>query len=549
MNNISIGKRISMLMLVSGVLLLLIAGIGWRNESHAVAALKTVYQNRVAPLRDMARIGELLGDNTTELLLVVQHDPKGPLVAAHDHPVDIHLENFNKRRAEITTLWDKYMATALTSEEKRLATDFGAKRKVWVERAAGLMERIKGGDYSPELIREMLAARKQHSVAAIEALGALTAYQEQVARELYEQELANHNTGTLLFVLIIVGGMAGAGGFAWFLIRAITTPINTSADIPEAIASGDLTRLVPKGGSDEAGRLLAAFARMQDGLRGMVGASQKSAQELARAAEDLKAAAHQSANASEAQSEAASGMAAAVEEMSVSIDQVRDHARDARNVAASAGEESRAGGEVVHSSAEEMRQVATAVNVAAGTIRELENYSNEISTVVNVIREVADQTNLLALNAAIEAARAGEQGRGFAVVADEVRKLAERTSNSTTDITSTVAQIRQVTDAAVGSMKHAVNEVEQGIGKINESVSGLTRITGTSQEVSDMSRHIADAAHEQAIASEEVADNMEKIAGLIDSNLAAAHEAKEASDALKATAQELRHVVGQFKVI
>jgi len=548
MNNISIGKRISILMLVSGVLLLLIAGIGWRNESHAVAALKTVYQDRVAPLRDMARIGELLGDNTTELLLVVQHDPKGPLVTAHDHPVDIHLENFNKRRAEITALWDKYMATALTSEEKRLASDFGAKRKVWVEQAAGLMGRIKGGDYSPELIREMLAARKQHSVAAIEALGALTAYQEQVARELYEQELANHNTGTLLFVLIIAGGMAGAGGFAWFLIRAITTPINTSVDIAEAIANGDLTRLVPKGGSDEAGRLLAAFARMQDGLRGMVGASQKSAQELARAAEDLRAAAHQSANASEAQSEAASGMAAAVEEMSVSIDQVRDHARDARNVAASAGEESRAGGEVVHSSAEEMRQVATAVNVAAGTIRELENYSNEISTVVNVIREVADQTNLLALNAAIEAARAGEQGRGFAVVADEVRKLAERTSESTRTIANVIDKVQAGARRAAQEMEGGVARVDAGVKLAPQAGDSITGIQAGAGRVAAAVGDIGSALDEQATAAQEIARGVERIASMSEENSASVRQTSAATERLHDLAGELERSVARFRV-
>ncbi|MCX8086490.1 MAG: methyl-accepting chemotaxis protein, partial [Rhodocyclaceae bacterium] len=130
-----------------------------------------------------------------------------------------------------------------------------------------------------------------------------------------------------------------------------------------------------------------------------------------------------------------------------------------------------------------------------------------------------------------------------------VRKLAERTTASTADITATVGEIRQVADAAVASMNHAVTEVEQGIGMRNESVAGLSRITDTSREVTARSRHIADAAKEQAIASEQVATNMEKIAQLIDGNLEAARQANAAADAMKGTAGELRRVVAQFRVI
>jgi methyl-accepting chemotaxis protein len=548
MNNLSIGKRIFILMIAAGTLLLAIAGIGWRNEDNSVAALKSIFEDRVVPLRDLAKIGELLGDNTTELLLAIQHDPSGQLAAAHNHGVDVHMANFSKRRTEITALWDKYMATHLTEEEKHLAADFAAKRKVWVEAAAGLLQRINDGDYSAELISELLAARNQHSVAAIDALGRLTAYQEQVAREAYEEALAAHNLGTILFVLIIVGGLLGAGGFAVFITRAITVPIGHSVEIAEAIAGGDLTRPVPQGGTDEAGRLLAAFARMQDGLRTMVGNSQKSALELARAAEELTAAARQSANASEAQSESAAGMAASVEEMSVSIDQVRDHARDARSVAASAGEESRAGGQVVHSSAEEMRHVATAVNEAAGTIRELENYSNEISAIINVIREVADQTNLLALNAAIEAARAGEQGRGFAVVADEVRKLAERTSESTHTIAGVIDKVQAGARRAAQEMEGGVSRVNEGVNLAHQAGDSITGIQAGAERVAHAVDDIGSALDEQAIAAQEIARGVERIASMSEENSASVRQTSAAAERLHELAGDLERSVARFRV-
>jgi methyl-accepting chemotaxis protein len=535
-------------MITGALMMLTIAGIGWKNESGAVAALQSVYEDRTVPLVDLAKIGELLNNNTMELLLILQHDPSSAVATAHDHSADVHTERFAKRRTEINGLWDKYMATYLTEEEKRLAADFAAKRKVWVEKATSLMDRIKGGDYSPALMKELLAAVNNEGQAAGNALDALMNYQSSTAKELYTNEQSTHRTGTIIFIIIVLGGLLGGAGFAWYLVRSITAPINVSVDIAEAIAGGDLTRAVPRGGNDEAGRLLNAFARMQDGLRSMVGASQQSAKELARASEELTAAARQSASASEAQSEAASGMAAAVEEMSVSIDQVRDHARDARNVAANAGEESRAGGQVVHSSAEEMRQVATAVNEAASTIRELENYSNEISAIINVIREVADQTNLLALNAAIEAARAGEQGRGFAVVADEVRKLAERTSESTHTIGNVIDKVQAGARRAAQEMEGGVARVNEGYELAHQAGDSISGIQAGAERVASAVDDIGTALDEQATAAQEIARGVERIASMSEENSASVRQTSSAAERLHDLAGELELSVSRFRV-
>ena len=548
MNNLSIGKRLLILMLVNAALLFAVAGIGWKLGADAVAALETVYADRTVPMKDLAKIGELLGNNTRELVLAMQRDPKGPLAALHNYPVDLHLERFKQRTGEITMLWDKYMATHLTEEEKRLAADFAAKRKVWVETAAANLDRIVGGDYSPAMLNATLAAVRTEGQAAQAALDSLMNYQISTAKEAFETEQKAYRFFMLLFAIILVGGLGGLGGFAWYLARAITGPLNASVGIAEAIANGDLTTRVPAGGRDEAGRLLAAFARMQDSLRGMVGAAQKSAAELVRAADDLTGAARQSAAATAAQSEAASGMAAAVEEMSVSIDQVRDHAKEAKNLASGAGEQSKAGGQVVHSAASEMGQVSTAVNDAAGTIRELENYSNEISSIINVIREVADQTNLLALNAAIEAARAGEQGRGFAVVADEVRKLAERTATSTQTIASVIGKVQEGARRAAHEMEAGVARVDGGVKLAHQAGESITGIQSSSERVRAAVDDIGSALDEQAVAAQEVAKGVERIASMAEENSASVRQTSAAAGRLHELAGELERSVARFRV-
>jgi aerotaxis receptor len=248
------------------------------------------------------------------------------------------------------------------------------------------------------------------------------------------------------------------------------------------------------------------------------------------------------------QLEAAQGVAAATEEFSVSVREV------AQNVDTTAAAATRSEDLVTTTSAEigqtmaVTSRVAEAVQNSSTTITELSGAIQKISDITTVIREIASQTNLLALNAAIEAARAGEQGRGFAVVADEVRKLAERTSTSTVDIAKTVTAIQDVTQQAVADMAFATREVETGIGSMKKSVSSLDGVTQASNEVSEMAKNISDSTVEQIKASEEVARSMERISLLIEENAHTSADAKRTTEELLATATELNRLVAGFSL-
>ena len=193
-------------------------------------------------------------------------------------------------------------------------------------------------------------------------------------------------------------------------------------------------------------------------------------------------------------------------------------------------------------------RVVQAVQLSGKTITDLEEEIQKTGAITKVIKEIADQTNLLALNAAIEAARAGEQGRGFAVVADEVRKLAERTGTSTGNINSMVTSIHAVTQTAVSSMDQAVAEDERSIAMTRENVEDLNQIMKTSKQATDGAQHIADAAKEQSLASEDVARNLSHITDLVEHNSKAAEMAKDASSQLIRTASELKTMVEHFEV-
>jgi methyl-accepting chemotaxis protein len=280
----------------------------------------------------------------------------------------------------------------------------------------------------------------------------------------------------------------------------------------------------------------------------MVGELQRNAEGVTAAAQALSASSDQVAAATARQSEAASAMAAAVEEMTVSINHVADGAREAHHVTAEADTLSQEGCSVIESTVAEMKQISKTVVDAAATIQAMGSSSQRISGIVQVIKDVAEQTNLLALNAAIEAARAGEQGRGFAVVADEVRKLAERTAQATSEIGGMIGEVQSSAQAAVGTMQQAVARVEDGVSLARRASESMLGISGGAQRVVAAVNEISNALKEQSVASNDIAANVEKIAQMSEENSAAARESAETALQLEKLAADTRQAVAAFRV-
>ncbi len=336
--------------------------------------------------------------------------------------------------------------------------------------------------------------------------------------------------------------------FAWLLTRSITLPISQALSAAEEIAEGNLTRPIKVDGSDEAGRLLAAMAKMQDKLRDTLQRISGSATQLASAAEELNAVTDESARGLTQQNHEIEQAATAVNEMTSAVEEVARNAvstsEASRNATTSAGD----GRDLVQETVSAIERMSGDVQATATLIGDLANESRDIGKVLDVIRGLADQTNLLALNAAIEAARAGEAGRGFAVVADEVRALAHRTQQSTSEIERMIGSIQAGTEHAVDSMRNSTERAESTLNIAKGAGMSLDTINTAIVEINERNLVIASAAEEQAQVAREVDRNLVNIRDLSVQSATGASQTSAASSELSRLAVDLNGMVGRFRL-
>ncbi|WP_044901429.1 methyl-accepting chemotaxis protein [Pseudomonas sp. CFII64] len=336
--------------------------------------------------------------------------------------------------------------------------------------------------------------------------------------------------------------------FAWLLTNSITRPIAAALDAAEGIAEGNLTRPIKVDGTDEAGRLLLAMQKMQEKLRDTLMRISGSATQLASAAEELNAVTDEGARGLTQQNNEIEQAATAVNEMTSAVEEVARNAistSDAsKNATTSAGD----GRDLVMETVSAIERMSGDVQSTADLVGNLANESRDIGKVLDVIRGLADQTNLLALNAAIEAARAGEAGRGFAVVADEVRALAHRTQQSTSEIERMIGSIQGGTEQAVNSMRNSTERAESTLNIAKGAGLALDTINSAIVEINERNLVIASAAEEQAQVAREVDRNLVNIRDLSVQSADGARQTSAASGELTRLAVDLNSMVSRFSL-
>jgi len=480
---------------------------------------------------------------------------KNILIRGNDAPsFDTYLAKFGEEEGKVQANLKK--ATLVMRQEGVATTDVESLIKTHEELGTRYRDALKSFDKGDLLtghaVDKLVKGMDRPTTDGMKKMvDLIEKHSRQSATEQIERADVLYKEIRTLLIAFGVAGLIVLIGISTTIIRSLLVQLGGepayAADIAQRISSGDLTVDVQVRPGDNAS-LLASMRKMQGDLRNMVAQVLVNATKLGEATKMLASSTQEVSRNSRDQSEAASSMASAVEELTVGFSQVSSNATEAHSIAQHAGELSKQGGTVVQNAVEEMNKIADAVNQSSQVIVELGENSSQISAIVNTIKEIADQTNLLALNAAIEAARAGEQGRGFAVVADEVRKLAERTAQSTHEISTMIETIQIGTQHAVASMQTGSSRVSEGVAMANRAGESMNLIRDGANQVVAEVNDITAALSEQSAAGTQLAQEVERVAQMAEETSATIDKISNATLHLEQLAGTLQDSVSRFKV-
>ncbi|MHC8392417.1 methyl-accepting chemotaxis protein [Pseudomonas sp. LB3P93] len=457
------------------------------------------------------------------------------------------IELFDQRNQQIRAAQTEY-EKFITSPEERAAYDQYVQLLGQYRQLEDRMKSLSRNNQVEELRTLLNTDLLTNSEAVNAVLNRLMLINNQQAVDLNQQAADQYSSAFNLVVTLLVIASGLTVLFAWLLTNSITKPIANALSAAEEIAEGNLTRPITVDGEDEAGRLLLAMSKMQDKLRDTLQRISGSATQLASAAEELNSVTDESARGLTQQNNEIEQAATAVNEMTSAVEEVARNAvstsEASKNATTSAGD----GRDLVQETVSAIERMSADVQSTATLIGDLANESRDIGKVLDVIRGLADQTNLLALNAAIEAARAGEAGRGFAVVADEVRALAHRTQQSTSEIERMIGSIQSGTEHAVDSMRNSTERAESTLNIARGAGLSLDTINSAIVEINERNLVIASAAEEQAQVAREVDRNLVNIRDLSVQSATGANQTSAASNELSRLALDLNNMVGRFSL-
>lgn len=397
---------------------------------------------------------------------------------------------------------------------------------------------------------EGLFEKIEHEEAQLtHELESLLAEIEKFTEAASQRAEAHEHAAMQILTVILIGALLAGIILSWLLSANVSQRLGKAARSLEVIASGDLTQPVVVDGLDEIGKLEASMHKMQSNLQAMLAQINQTTDLLSTAAEEVSVVTKQSsANIQQQQSEM-DQMATAMNEMSATVKEVAENVASTSAAANSANLETQEGRGIVENTVQEINRLAETIESAAEVITNVEHDSDNINKVLDVIKGIAEQTNLLALNAAIEAARAGEQGRGFAVVADEVRTLAVRTQESTSEINQIIEKLQSGSRHAVETMASSREQARAVVEKATLAGQSLQTIETSVAQIDDMSAQIATAAEEQTAVAEDMNQNIIRISDMATQNATGAEQTAQAGAELSAMSVELKNLVAKFKTL
>ncbi len=539
MLNFRISTRLEMLLAILLTALLLNSLMGLYASSHSNFELKSLYEDRMLPI---AQLNEIARNNLRNRIAITN-----TLIAPEE--ATKNLAEIVQNRADIAKQWDAYMATYLTDEEKILATKFDESRHRFIEEGLKrAVVAIESNDMMTlrKVILEDIRPLYEPMKTALEELITL---QEREGLRLYEDANTTYRKMRLISIALIVVGFAFGGILGYSIIAGVARSTHEIRDaMMRTGEDGDLSRRALVRGQDEIAEAAVAYNGLLDRFREVIKQVESSAASVIQSSTQLSITSIQIKQASQVQSEAASTTASAVEELTVSITSVSENTNQVRRLSEQSLDKTRLGNRSTTDMIEEVSQVETTVNQIANSVNEFITSARTIASMTQQVKDIADQTNLLALNAAIEAARAGEQGRGFAVVADEVRKLAEKSAQAAGEIDQITHLLEQQTSSVEKSVQDGLKTLHSTQNHVDEVSTILAEAGQAVEHSSEGVNDIASSVSEQSLASNEIARNVENMAQMAEENYAAIAQSLQNIEQLANLARNLQSAVSQFKV-
>ena len=470
------------------------------------------------------------------------------LIARNQGEVDETLGRQRKNFEDLKKFEGEYEKVALREEQKTLLKDYRQALDAYMNAHEQLVKMVRAGE-TEKAVAYFRGDQRKAFRTLLPAIDKIVEDSATHSDRLRVDSLeVRKDARTQQIVCLLIAAAVGVA-IGTFLYRSVVTPLEKVQNaIGHIVKTKDFTHPIGITGHDEIAKTAGAVDDLTSAMRATLGEFSAVIKELSDLATNLASSAKLVEASSLEQSDTASTMAATVEQMTVSINQVADNAQSLAEAAVDSDNAATEGRTVMLQTVEQMKNIGERIEDTSVAIQSLSVASDEITSIVQVIRDVADQTNLLALNAAIEAARAGEQGRGFAVVADEVRKLAERTAASTQEIAGKIEAIRSGTEKAGKQMEISVKQVATGMASADEANAAVDRIKSGFSRVDTEICAISSALKEQGQASNEIANRVERVAQASEANSRSAVEAAEMSTELAKLAQRLKNDIATYTV-
>lgn len=456
------------------------------------------------------------------------------------------LTRLDKVKEDVARYQREYEALISTEQERQVYNKFLQAKANYENGQQKVISFLLDADKSGAL--SQLDQLNNYSNEMTQELVNLAQLNKTISMEISEESFATYQSSQWLVIAAIVAALIISISVALLLTTSITAPITEALFLAETVAKGDLTQSIEVSGQDETSRLLSALALMQQNLRDALLHISNSSTQLASAAEELNSVTEDASRGLQRQNDEIQQAATAITEMSSAVDEVAHTATSTSEASAESAKAAFEGRQQVENTVNSIHRMNKEVAATSELVQKLATQSLQIGTVLDVIRAIAEQTNLLALNAAIEAARAGEAGRGFAVVADEVRALAHRTQLSTREIEIIVTQIRTETSNAVEAMQQSSLTAEEALKVSTAAGLALATITDQINKINDSNLVIASAAEEQAKVAREVDRNIVNISDLATQSAAGANQTSASAHELSRLAIDLNELVTRFKL-